>query len=86
MKRYLWKLAIRMLQSLVWRADEWLHAQEIKLREPAPAAVIARAAAPDPEFDVKASAARERIVKKARAASPRHPRLKYQHGEFVKVA
>ena len=76
LKKKLWQWTLRRLRSLVWIADEWIHAQELKLREPAAAPAPAPA-----EFDRKASAARERVHKATRAA---RPRLIYHGGQFVR--
>jgi hypothetical protein len=72
----LWRFALRRARTILDAADDWIHAEEVKLRE------AAAPAAPPAEFDVKASAARERVHK--RAARPRQPRLKYQGGQFVR--
>lgn len=32
-KRRLWRWIVFRLRDLLWRADEWVHAEEIKLRE-----------------------------------------------------
>lgn len=114
----LWRISIRTLRKALDRADDWCHAQEVKLRDQA--ARPAYLAAVDPA----ASATRERNLKPARirtfpVSSPntalfcgtetsghsrasrksqtlgnrsggrlqKHmPRLKYQHGEFVRTA
>src|SRR4029077_5842289 len=33
MRRYFWKLFLRIGHELVWKADEWFQVQEIKLRK-----------------------------------------------------
>jgi hypothetical protein len=81
LKKAIWAWILRRLRGIVWAADEWIHAQELKLRESAAAPVR-----PPAEFDRRASAAREREHKKtaARAARPRLARLKYAGGQFVR--
>lgn len=80
LKVWVWKWIVRRLRAAVWAADEWIHAQELKLsaqrdggRQPV---------APPAEFDRKASAAREKAHK--RAARAARPRLIYQGGQFVR--
>jgi hypothetical protein len=68
---------LRLLRSAIWKADEWIHAQELKMREDR--AKPESLAAVDPAN----SAAREG-VHKARAARPRPPRMKYVAGQFVR--
>jgi hypothetical protein len=63
---FLWRFTLRCLRAAIWRADEWVHVQEVKLREPAPAACVAEKLAPPPEVDRQASAARERTIVKMR--------------------
>lgn len=84
----LWRWTLRRARLALDVADEWIHAQEVRLREQA--AIPQRLA----EVDPIASAARERSHKKsARAVSssrtpsrvrPRMPRLVYQAGQFVR--
>jgi hypothetical protein len=76
LKRAVWKWLLNQLRAAVWAADEWIHAQELELRE------SAMALAPPIEFDRKASAARERVHKKAARAA--RPRLVYAGGQFVR--
>jgi hypothetical protein len=78
-KGILWTWALRQMRAVVWMADEWIHAQELKLREPIPAAPVA----PPVEFNQKASAAREKMFRKTVARTPR-PRLIYKSGQFVR--
>lgn len=80
-KAYLWRLFLRYAGNVVTAAEDWIHAQEVKLRENAAAAVTSAPVAVPEEFQVKASAARERAK---RAARPRRPRLVYQAGQFVR--
>ena len=87
LQRYLWRLFLRLAGNAVTAAEDWIHAQEVKLREEsqsagnAQTAVTAAPAKCSEEFAVKASAARERVK---RAARPRRPRLVYQAGQFVR--
>lgn len=74
--RKLYAILIRCLRSLVWRVDEWVYAQEQKLKGPAIKAEYAA------EVDPVASAAREWVHKKA--ARPRLPRLRYEQGSWVR--
>jgi len=60
-------------------ADEWIHAQELKLSAQRDGG---RPLASPIEFDRKASAARERVHK--RAARAARPRLLYAGGQFVR--
>lgn len=78
LKSVLWRWTLRRLRAIVWAADEWIHAQEVQLREPAavPAAV-------SDEFNVAKSAARERAHRKAARAA--RPRLQYRGGQFVRM-
>lgn len=74
---FLWRFSIRKLRLLVDAADDWLHAEEMKIRVVSePVMVPARS----DEFQIAASRVREKAIKKARA-----PRLRYQSGQFVKV-
>ena len=75
-KASLWKLFLRVAGDLVSRAEDWIHAQEIKLRAPITAPV---ATAASDGFQIAPSRARERAIKKARPA-----RLRYQGGQFVR--
>lgn len=118
-KLRIWSL--KALRGAIWRADEWIHAQELKLREEAemekyraevsPAKSAARervhrresgrAAHPPqgemnlpacPPLDAAAPAIAGRTTgARARLSAVRmgprrqsFPRLKYQHGEFVR--
>jgi hypothetical protein len=65
------------MRAVVWATDEWIHAQELKLREPAAAALVATPV----EFNQKASAAREKVFRKTTARAAR-PRLMYVDGQF----
>lgn len=85
---------LKLLRDIIWRADEWVQRQEVRLRDEAAAVEVSAAALA--EVDPVASAAREHAHKRAaRAARPRSnrtassarprlPRLKYEHGEFVR--
>jgi hypothetical protein len=77
LKQAVWRWTLRRLRAIVWAADEWIHAQELKLREPA-----AAPARVSDEFNVAKSAARERVHKKAARAA--RPRLVYAGGQFVR--
>jgi hypothetical protein len=71
----LWRWTIRKLRLLMDAVDDWLHAEEMKIRVlPAPVATQGRT----DEFQIAASRAREKQTKKAR------PRLRYQGGQFVR--
>jgi hypothetical protein len=78
--------SIKCLRSLVWTADEWVHRQEVKLRDASPAAPDRLSdglqVQPVPAVDRKSSAVRERAHK--RAAHPRLPRLRYEQGSWVR--
>jgi hypothetical protein len=79
----LWRWTLRKLRVLIDAADDWIHAEEVKIREAAAAPVV-RAARPPIEFDRQKSAARERIHKQAvRSPRARLPRLQYSSGEWV---
>lgn len=75
----LWRWALKQLRFALDAADEYLHAQEVQFRE----SLVTTHKSPvtDPSVDRKASATRERIIKKART-----PRLRYQSGQFVREA
>jgi hypothetical protein len=75
LKAFLWRWTIRRLRGIVWAADEWIHTQELKIRESAPAPVAAPA-----EVDRKQSARREREHRKQTRAA--RPRLVYANGQF----
>lgn len=78
---FLWCFSIRKLRLLVDAADDWLHAEEMKIRV---VPELVAAPARTDEFQIAASRVRERAIKKtARAA---RPRLRYQRGQFVRVA
>lgn len=67
------------LRKIVWVADEWIHRQELAMRQEAGRQEYIA------EVDPVASAARERVHKRsARAARPRLPRLQYKAGEWVR--
>jgi hypothetical protein len=75
----LWRWTMRKMRTLLDAADDWLHTQEMLFRE-------ARAVEHEPRItnssvDRQASAAREKAIRKTRA-----PRLRYQGGQFVRVA
>lgn len=81
-KVWLWRWTLRQARVIVWAVDEWVHAQELKLRESA-----ATPAAAPVEFNRKASAARERVHKAkhaGRAARPRLAHLNYHAGAWVR--
>jgi hypothetical protein len=71
--------ALKKLRAIVWAADEWLHKQELQMRQDAARKEHLT------EVDPAASAARERVSKKP-ASKPRarRPRLIYQHGYWVR--
>jgi hypothetical protein len=60
--------SLRLLRNLIWRADEWVHAQEVAMRQEATTNHESRIT--NHEFDPAASAARERAT--VRARRPRH--------------
>ena len=83
MKNYLERLTLRLCRWLVDRADEAVHGWEVRLRgKAAMADTSAEARRAKAEVDPIASAAREKIVRKARR--PRQPRLRYVGGQFVR--
>jgi hypothetical protein len=83
MKTKLWKLFLRIVRSITLTVDDWIQAQEVKLRQEAGKQEILA------EVDPAASAVREKAIKRTRRngsiAKARPPRLKYLHGEFVTV-
>jgi hypothetical protein len=84
MKTTIYRWALKKLRLLVDAADEWLHAREVQFQT---ARMELEAKGPGEgrfraEVDVKASAAREKAIRKSRAA---RPRLRYQAGQFVRV-
>ena len=89
------RVSLRILRNALDRADEWVRAQEIELRQEARKQEVLA------EVDPAASRAREHSIKRSGAVRggllngagemasirPRAkalPRLKYQHGEFVR--
>jgi hypothetical protein len=77
-KAAIWKWTLKTLRIALDRADDWLHAKEVALRdEAAKPALLA-------EVDPVASRAREKAIKRERKPRARKPRLVYQHGEFVR--
>lgn len=78
LKVALWRWVIRRLSLILSRADDWVHAQELQLRESA-----APVAAPL-ELDRKQSAHRERQHRKQTRAA--RPRLVYVDGQFQRKA
>jgi hypothetical protein len=71
--------ALKKLRMIVWAADEWLHKQELQMRQDAARKEHLA------EVDPAASAARERVSKKsAHKPRARRPRLVYQGGQFVR--
>jgi hypothetical protein len=79
MKTKLWKLFLRIARSITLTVDDWIQVQEVKLRQEAGKQEILA------EVDPTASAVREKAVRRVvRAAKPKQPRLRYQHGEFVR--
>lgn len=92
MKTKLWKFTLRVLRDLVWRADEWIHTQEIRLRDSLAEREAKRLPARPPIGCSSASLTNRR---KTTGAAPRlsavsmgrrrqTPRMVYQHGEFVR--
>jgi hypothetical protein len=88
-KAALWRWFLRRVGDVVAAAEDWIHTEEVKLRQPvaAPAPVVRT-----DEFQIKASRVRERAHKAAaRAARPRlhqvtarPARLRYVGGQFVR--
>jgi hypothetical protein len=101
------RFLLKTLRNAIDSADEWVHAQEVSLRDeaarPAPLAEVDPAASRERERELKKFAgvsaagcssalfdqgkttgARPRLS--AARSGPRRqiPRLKYQHGEFVR--
>jgi len=74
----LWKLFLRIARTVTLSVDDWIQKQEVALRQES---VKQEALA---EVDPVASAAREKAVRRA-TRKARLPRLKYQHGEFVRL-
>jgi hypothetical protein len=79
LRKAVWKWILKKLRGIVWVADEWIHAQEVKLQ-----VTGTSAQAPDPAVDPVASAAREKVFRSKPARAAR-PRLRYQGGQFVRV-
>jgi hypothetical protein len=88
MKTKLWKLFLRIARSITLTVDDWIQAQEVKLRQEAGKQEILA------EVDPAASAVRENAVRRERrignvvsnrvSTRPHIGRLKYVHGEFVR--
>jgi hypothetical protein len=74
----LWRWTLKRLRLAVDAADEWLHAREVQFREARMVQPETPALVND-EFNVAKSRVRERAIKKAGT-----PRLRYQHGQFVR--
>jgi hypothetical protein len=82
LKGFLWQWTLRRLRTIVWAADEWVHAQELKLRESAAAVAPV---APPAEFNRQDSAVREKAHKRAaRGLRGGRPRLIYHGGQFMR--
>lgn len=77
LKTALYRWTLRRLRLLLDAADEWLYAEEHKVRS-----VRASVPAADSSVDRQASAAREKAIRKTR---PARPRLRYERGQFVRV-
>jgi hypothetical protein len=80
LKITLYKWTLKRLRLALDAADEWLHAREVQFREARMVQPETPARVND-EFNVKASAAREKAIRKSRAA---RPRLRYIAGQFVR--
>ena len=78
LKRGIWWWALRQMRNIVWRADEWIHEQELQFRTPT--AVLR----PPDEFDPTASRKRERIYRN-KAGARRPVRLRYSQGEWIQT-
>jgi hypothetical protein len=78
-KTIIWKWTLKYLRNMTDAVDEWVHAEEVKLRDSL--ATNHQPLAANASVDRRASAARERAIKKTRAA---RPRLRYQAGQFVR--
>jgi hypothetical protein len=70
---------LRQLRELIWRADEWVHVQEVRLRDEAAMANTKT------EIDPIASNARERVIVAARRKQ-KTSKLRYVGGEFIRTA
>ena len=77
-RKAVWKWTLKKLRGIVWAADEWIHAQEVRLKEAGSGVQV-----PDPAVDPVASAAREKVFRSKPARAAR-PRLRYQGGQFVR--
>lgn len=79
-RKKLWKLFLRIARAVTLAADDWIQRQEVRLRDNSAVATF------QAEVDPIASAVREKAIRRAaRITKPRLPRLKYQHGEFVRL-
>ena len=86
MRNKLWRLFLQALRTVTLAVDDWIQREEVKLREPFTLRTegAARAAALA-EVEPIASKKRERAQRQARRAiKPAFPRLRYQHGTFVR--
>lgn len=75
-----WKrFALKLARKIMWRVDEWLHAQELKLRqvvEPITAPVLM----PDVVIATPPTPANEIVWSDEVEEKPRKPRAKRQRG------
>lgn len=77
LKTKIWRWTLKRLRLAIDAADEWLHAHEVQFREARATEHETR----DTSCDRRASAAREKAIRKSRAA---RPRLRYIAGQFVR--
>ena len=76
LKRWLWRRTLRLMGDAVYAMDSWVHEQERRLQAPA-------APVRDLAVDPAESRARERAIVKTRRI--KQPRLRYDHGVFVRT-
>ena len=97
LREKMWRLFLRTARTITLTVDDWIQRQEVSLREGA--AVAQFQAEVDPaasavrEKEKKIGGVSARKSNTGSSASPhsralvprRQPRLKYQHGEFVRT-
>jgi hypothetical protein len=75
----LWRWAIVRLRLIVDGMDEWIHAQEVQIREKTCSSDNPRV---DPLYDRAESSRRESKIRRARKT--KLPRLRYDRGAWVR--
>jgi hypothetical protein len=83
-KFFLRRWALARAQAIVTAADEWLHAKEVALREEIAGVSADGCTGASLTNRRKTTGARPRLSAVRMGPRRQSPRLKYQHGEFVR--